>query len=89
MVDSEEKAPGKPKRRKKSTRRKKAGTPHDASYKRFFSSPVMVRELLEGFIAGEWLKRLDLRSLEPVPKSFVSHTSRQRHSDVIWRVRSR
>ncbi len=62
---------------------------HDESYKQLFSNAVMVQQLLEGFVPGEWLERLDFSSLEPVPSSFVSTDHRQRHSDVIWRLRSR
>jgi len=60
---------------------------HDPSYKRFFSTPRMVRDLLEGFVPGALLRLLDLDSLEKVPGSFVGRHNRQRHSDVIWRVR--
>ena len=69
--------------------KKKGPEPHDESYKRFFSLPAMVWDLLEGFVPGKWLLQLDRGSLEPVPSSFVSDTSQQRHSDVIWRVRSK
>jgi len=47
----------------------------------------MVEELLRGFLTGDWIERLDFSSLERVPSSFVSADLRERHSDVIWRVR--
>ena len=34
--------------------------PHDAAYKRLLSFPDMVRDLLTGFIPGEWVGDLDL-----------------------------
>ncbi len=37
---------------------------HDHSYKLLFSHPQMVRDLLEGFIPGDWLLQFDYDSLE-------------------------
>ena len=47
----------------------------------------MVRDLLRGFAARDWSGDLDLASLTPLPASFVSHDLRQRHGDLVWRVR--
>ena len=60
---------------------------HDPAYKLLFSRPRMVRDLLEGFAARGWSGALDFDSLDPVPASFVSHDLRQRHGDLVWRVR--
>ncbi len=59
----------------------------DPAYKRLFSRPRMVRDLLRGFAARDWSGDLDLTSLTPLPASFVSHDLRQRHGDLVWRVR--
>ena len=59
----------------------------DPAYKRLFSRPRMVRDLLRGFAARDWSTELDLDSLTPLPASYVSHDLRQRHGDLVWRVR--
>ena len=59
----------------------------DPAYKRLFSRPRMVRDLLSGFAARDWSAELDLGSLTPLPASYVSHDLRQRHGDLVWRVR--
>ncbi|RCK78693.1 MAG: putative transposase [Candidatus Ozemobacter sibiricus] len=60
---------------------------HDASYKKFFSFPEMVADLIRGFVHGAWVKKLDFTTLERVNGSYVSESWRQRHDDVVWRVR--
>ncbi|MBF0500824.1 MAG: Rpn family recombination-promoting nuclease/putative transposase [Candidatus Riflebacteria bacterium] len=60
---------------------------HDESYKKFFSFPEMVEDLLRGFVHEEWIERLDFLTLERVNGSYVTDTFRQRHDDVVWRVR--
>ena len=44
----------------------------DAAYKRLFSRPRMVRDLLSGFAARDWSGALDFASLTPLPASYVS-----------------
>ena len=62
-------------------------TMHDAGYKRLFAQPHTVQDLLRGFAARDWSEALDFSTLTPVPASFVSHRLRQRHGDLVWRVR--
>ena len=59
----------------------------DPAYKRLFSRPRMVQDLLRGFAARDWSGDLDFASLTPLPASFVTHDLRQRHGDLVWRVR--
>ena len=47
----------------------------------------MVRDLLSGFAACDWSAELDLGSLTPLPARYVSHDLRQRHGDLVWRLR--
>jgi len=68
---------------------KKASPRHDPAYKAIFSNRTMVEKLLRGFVHGDWTERLDLSTLEQVGKSFVSDDLRERHSDLIWRLRLR
>ena len=61
----------------------------DPAYKRLFSRPRMVEDLLRGFAARDWSGDLDFASLTPLPPSYVSRDLRQRHGDLVWRVRFR
>ena len=47
----------------------------------------MVEALLRGFLDESLCERLDFSSLERVGNSFISEDLRERHSDLIWRVR--
>ncbi len=60
---------------------------HDHSYKQLFSNPELVRDLLQGFVIEDWVKELDLDTLERVNGSYVSDDLREREDDIIWRVR--
>ena len=68
-------------------RRRKDATPHDRGYKRLFSHPLAVEGLLRGFLPEDWTGRLDFSTLEKVGNSFVSDDLRERHGDLIWRLR--
>ena len=59
---------------------------HDQPYKRIFSHPEMVEDLLKGFVHQEWVKDCDFSTLEKQDGSFVSEKWQSRESDVIWRL---
>jgi predicted transposase YdaD len=59
----------------------------DASYKKLFSAPELVRDLILGFIPDEWLHGLDYSTLEKQPASYVTDDYRHRADDVVWRVK--
>ena len=60
---------------------------HDHGYKRLFSHPQAVEELIRGFLRPDWVEELDLSTLERVGNELISDDLRARRSDVIWRVR--
>ena len=62
---------------------------HDPAYKQFFSRPRVVRDLLDGFAARWWSGTLDFETLTPMPASYVGRDLRQRHGDLVWRIRFR
>lgn len=62
---------------------------HDTEYKKLFSHARAVEELLRGFLGEDWCDRLDFTTLQRVGSSFVTDDFRERHSDVIWRLRFR
>ncbi|MDM8562045.1 Rpn family recombination-promoting nuclease/putative transposase [Candidatus Marithioploca araucensis] len=70
-------------------RTKSKRTQYDQSYKRLFSHPKMIEDLLRGFIHEDWVKELDFSTLEVFKDSFVSDNLLERHDDIIWRVRWR
>jgi predicted transposase YdaD len=59
----------------------------DTAYKQLFAHPPMVRELLLGFVAGEWVRQLDFSTLERINGSYISDSGDHRHGDMVWRVR--
>ena len=62
---------------------------HDPAYKQFFSDPRMVESLLRDFVDADVVRELDFATLERCSGSYVSDDVRERHDDVVWRVRRR
>lgn len=62
-------------------------TEHDHGYKRLFSHPEMICDLLRGFVPADWIADLDFATLEKYPTEFIDDRWHNRRSDVIWRVR--
>ncbi len=60
---------------------------NDHSYKLLFSFPEMVKDLLTGFVKGDWLKQCNFDSLEKVSGSYISDDLRSREDDLIWRLK--
>ena len=61
----------------------------DPAYKRLFSRPDMVRDLLEGFAARGWSGDLDFATLVSLSADYVSEDLQRRHGDLVWKVRFR
>ena len=62
---------------------------HDNGYKLLFSHAEMVEELLRGFVREDWGDQVDFHTLKRVNGSYVSEELRDRHDDVVWRVKLR
>ena len=60
---------------------------HDPRYKRMFSYPEMVRDLLIEYVREDWVRELDFSTLEKQNGSYVADDDRDRHDDLVWRVR--
>ena len=60
---------------------------HDSGYKRLFSHPEMIRDLLIGFVCELWIAELDFTTLEKYPGEVIDDRLRPRRNDVIWRLR--
>jgi predicted transposase/invertase (TIGR01784 family) len=59
---------------------------HDSGYKKLFSNPVIVKELLLYFVDEPWVKYLDYNTLERIDKSFITEEFINRESDIIYRI---
>ena len=66
-----------------------AGPMQDPNYKRLFSFPRMVEDLLRGFLSGDLLAELDFSTLQKLPTEYVSDELLKRHGDCVWRLRRR
>jgi len=66
---------------------KKPAVTSDSDYKLLFSCPEIVRDLLIGYAPGKWLNDADFSTLTHVNGSYVSEEGRQRHDDVVWRMK--
>ena len=58
----------------------------DPAYKRIFSFPRMVEDLLRGFADGDWIERADFSALRKVPAEYVGDDLRKRLGDSVWRL---
>lgn len=60
---------------------------HDSGYKLLYAHAAMVRDLLRGFVPGDWVRALDLNTLERCSGSYVTDDLRDRADDLVWRLR--
>jgi hypothetical protein len=60
---------------------------NDSDYKLLFSHPQMVRDLLRDWVPGDWVAQADFSTLERVNASYVAESQKQRHDDMVWRLR--
>ena len=60
----------------------------DPVYKRLYSFPDMVADLLRSVLPSGVLEEMDLDLLEKVPAEYVGDNFRKRHGDTVWRVRA-
>ena len=57
---------------------------HDRRYKKLFSNPVLLKELLQSFVEEDFINDLDFSSLERLDKSFVTDRFKEKESDLIY-----
>ena len=56
---------------------------HDTGYKKLYSFPKMVEDLLVGFVGQDWIQELDFTTLEKLNNSYVTDEFRERSDDII------
>lgn len=59
---------------------------HDKRYKKLFSHPVIVKELLLSFIDEQFIKNLDFSTSERMDKSFITDDFKEKESDIIYKI---
>lgn len=59
---------------------------HDSAYKKFFSNPELVRQLLTYFVDEDWTGNIEYSTLQRIDKSFVTDEFVNRESDLIFRA---
>jgi hypothetical protein len=60
---------------------------HDNAYKNIFSHRQVVADLLTGFVGEDWVRAVDVDTLDKCNSSYVSDDLRDRQDDIVWRVR--
>jgi predicted transposase/invertase (TIGR01784 family) len=60
---------------------------HDLRYRKLFSSPRIMQELLESFVDEPWVAELDFTTAERMDRSFITEGFKERESDLIWKLR--
>lgn len=59
---------------------------HDKRYKKLFSHPALVQELLQYFVNEDFIKDLDFSHMERLDKSFITDGFKEKESDIIWKL---
>lgn len=59
---------------------------HDTGYKELFSSPELVRQLMEGFAPSEICRLLDYATLKKHPGNYITPLFDEQIEDVVWSV---
>jgi predicted transposase/invertase (TIGR01784 family) len=62
-------------------------TDHDHPYKRLFSHPEMIADLIRGFLHQELAEVCDLSTLKRCNGTYVTDDLREREDDIIWQVK--
>ena len=61
---------------------------HDTWYKKLFTNPRIVEDLLTAFVKERFVQGLDFSSIKKLNTSFVSEEFKKRESDVIYEIKS-
>ena len=61
----------------------------DRGYRKLFSHPRMVEDLLRFFVREDFVREIDFTTLARRNESYVSRDFRKRESDIVWQVKAR
>lgn len=59
---------------------------HDKRYRRFFSNPLIIEELMKYFVDEKFADELDFSRMELQNTSFVNEEHKRSEADMIWKV---
>ncbi len=59
---------------------------HDHGYKKLFSSPRLLKELLEDFVPEPWVHQVDFSQAFNLSNEFIADGFQLRESDLIWKL---
>ena len=59
---------------------------HDNRYKKLFSNPLLVQELLEAFVHEDFVRKLEFSKMIRLDKTFVGRRFRRKEADLIYRI---
>ena len=59
---------------------------HDVGYKKLFSNPVYLEQLLTCFVEEDFIQELDFSTLERLDKSFITEEFKEKESDLIYKI---
>ncbi len=62
---------------------------HDSSYEKLFSNKEIFRQLLNSFVAEDWVKALDFSQCELIKSAFISKKYKKTFSDLLYKVKLR
>jgi predicted transposase/invertase (TIGR01784 family) len=64
----------------------RADRPHDPTYRRLFTHPQLLRELLEDFVGEEVTGELDFERPEQLDTAFITESLYRRVPDLLWKI---
>jgi predicted transposase YdaD len=70
----------------KRDKEKKEKPQHDSGYKRLFTHPKMVQDLLRSLIGAPWVEDLDFEKLEDAANSLIGEGLQRREGDMVLRI---
>ena len=62
--------------------------PHDAAFRAAFGKTELARAFFRDYLPEEALRHIDLESLEPVNRSYVDESLKDRHADLAYKARA-
>jgi len=60
---------------------------HDKSYKKLFSHPRMVEDLIKVFVRKDFVKDIDFNSLTELKQSYISDGYEEKEVDLIYKIK--
>lgn len=69
-----------------SSKNNNSSNAHDKRYRRLFSNPMIIEELMKYFVDEQFVNTLDFSQMELQNTSFVDESHKKNEADMIWKV---